>query len=59
MKVYLFLQILSCFLAAVILSSCGGSTGWRVEFGVSPIKSLHNSAGISQEGSRDAIKKVY
>ena len=31
------------------LSGCMGSTGWRFEIGVSPVKSLKNEAGLTQE----------
>lgn len=33
----------------ISLSACGGSTGWRFEIGVSPVKELSNTAGIKQE----------
>ena len=31
------------------LTGCADSTGWRVDFGVSPVKSLHNEAGLAQD----------
>jgi hypothetical protein len=49
MKTYLTLQTLAGLLAALILSSCAGSTGWRFEIGVSPVKQLDNRAGLTQE----------
>jgi len=36
----------------ISLSACGGSTGWRFEIGVSPVKELSNTAGIKQEVER-------
>ena len=33
------------------LSGCMGSTGWRFEVGVSPVKQLNNQAGLTQEGT--------
>ena len=43
--------ILAAILTAlgISLSACGGSTGWRFEVGVSPVKELSNTAGIKQE----------
>ena len=55
MKIYIALQITAGLLAAIILSSCAGSTGWRFEIGVSPVKQLSNTAGLSQE-KEDARK---
>lgn len=49
MKIYVVTQILLAYLAIVLLTGCGGSTGWRFEFGVSPVKELSNTAGIKQE----------
>lgn len=43
MKIYILL------IALVVLSSCAGSTGWRFEIGVSPVKQLDNRAGLTQE----------
>jgi hypothetical protein len=39
-------------LAAIILvwcSGCAGSTGWRFEIGISPVKQLNNQAGLKQQ----------
>jgi hypothetical protein len=55
MKLYITLQLAAALLATVILSSCAGSTGWRFEIGVSPVKQLSNTAGLTQE-KEDARK---
>jgi len=49
MRIYIALLGLTAALAISILSGCGGSTGWRFEVGVSPVKELNNQAGIKQE----------
>jgi hypothetical protein len=48
-KVFLALQIAMAILAIHILTGCAGSTGWRFEIGVSPVKQLDNRAGLTQE----------
>lgn len=55
MRIYFALQLAAGLLATVILSSCAGSTGWRFEIGVSPVKQLSNTAGLAQE-KEDARK---
>jgi len=59
MKTYLVLQIILGSLAAIILSSCAGSTGWRFEIGVSPVKQLDNRAGLTQETEKPVTKERY
>jgi hypothetical protein len=59
MKTYFTLQTLAGLLAAIILSSCAGSTGWRFEIGVSPVKQLDNRAGLTQEAEKPVIKERY
>ena len=49
MKTFILLQLLTAVVAIIILTGCGGSTGWRFEVGVSPVKELSNTAGIKQE----------
>ena len=50
-KIMVTRLILSAILIGlgISLSACAGSTGWRVEFGISPVKSLNNQAGLKQE----------
>lgn len=33
----------------VFCTGCANSTGWRVTFGVAPIKSLEDKQGLAQE----------
>lgn len=56
MRTYISLQIIAGLLAAIILSSCAGSTGWRFEIGVSPVKQLDNRAGLTQETEKPVVK---
>jgi hypothetical protein len=49
MKIYIISQIAAGLLAAILLTGCAGSTGWRFEIGVSPVKQLDNRAGLTQE----------
>jgi hypothetical protein len=49
MKIYIILQALLAVLAVHALTGCAGSTGWRFEIGVSPVKQLDNRAGLTQE----------
>ena len=37
----------------MLLTGCAGSTGWRFEIGVSPVKSLNNQAGLTQEATQN------
>jgi hypothetical protein len=32
----------------VFCTGCANSTGWRFEIGISPVKSLSNTAGLKQ-----------
>lgn len=36
-------------IVVVMLTGCADSTGWRFEVGISPVKSLTNTAGLKQE----------
>ena len=36
-----------CALISAVLSGCGATTGWKVEFGVSPITSVHDEKGLN------------
>ena len=49
MKIYIATKIAMVLLAAHVLMGCAGSTGWRFEIGVSPVKQLDNRAGLTQE----------
>lgn len=42
------------FSVAVVIafSSCSGSTGWRVSFGVSPVKQIDDRQQLNQEAVR-------
>lgn len=35
------------------LSGCAGSTGWRFEIGISPVKELNNQAGLKQQEAKN------
>ena len=59
MKIYIALQILMAILAVHILTGCAGSTGWRFEIGVSPVKQLDNRAGLTQEVEKPVTKERY
>ena len=37
----------------VWLSGCAGSTGWRFEIGISPVKQLNNQAGLEQQKDKE------
>lgn len=37
----------------LLLSGCSGSTGWRVSFGVAPVKSLDDKQGLVQTVKND------
>mgnify|MGYP000993686107 CR=1 FL=1 len=56
MRVFIALQLIAACLAISILSGCAGSTGWRFEIGVSPVKELNNQAGLKQE---PAVREKY
>jgi len=56
MKTYIILQVTMFCLAAYVLSGCAGSTGWRFEIGVSPVKQLNNQAGLTQEDVQQQVK---
>ncbi len=50
MRVQTAIMIAEMVVAGMLMvSGCGGSTGWRFEIGVSPVKELSNTAGIKQE----------
>lgn len=55
----IIVAILCALLVAFTQTGCAGSTGWRVEFGVSPIKSLDNRAGLVQETEKPVSKERY
>lgn len=40
-------------LLGISLSACAGSTGWRFEIGISPVKQLDNRAGLTQDEVRE------
>jgi len=56
MKIYAILLGITAALGVSILSGCAGSTGWRFEIGVSPVKELNNQAGLKQE---PALREKY
>lgn len=49
-------KITAGLLAALLFTGCAGSTGWRFEIGVSPVKQLDNRAGLTQEKSDESRK---
>jgi len=51
MRSYIIMLSIQVVLGIIVIcqSGCGGSTGWRFEIGVSPVKELSNTAGIKQE----------
>jgi hypothetical protein len=60
MKTYLLTQLASVALGLYILvttTGCAGSTGWRFEIGVSPVKQLDNRAGLTQETEKPVVKE--
>ncbi len=59
MKTFVLLQVVMFCLAAYLLSGCAGSTGWRFEIGVSPVKQLDNRAGLTQEVEKPVAKERY
>ncbi len=59
MRIYIILQVTMFCLAAYLLSGCAGSTGWRFEIGVSPVKQLDNRAGLTQETENPVVKGKY
>jgi hypothetical protein len=56
MRTYIAIQVVMGLLASIILSSCAGSTGWRFEIGVSPVKQLSNTAELKQEMEKESRK---
>lgn len=51
MKSYFVMLSIQIILAVIVIAQtgCAGSTGWRFEIGVSPVKELSNTAGLKQE----------
>ena len=53
MKTISVLAFVYIVVVVVCFSGCAGSTGWRFEIGVSPVKSLNNQAGLTQEATQN------
>lgn len=40
-------------LGGLILTGCSSKTGWRVSFGVAPVKQLDDRQGLTQEKGKN------
>ena len=36
-------------IAIILMTGCGGSSGWRVSFGVSPVTAINDQQSLEQE----------
>ena len=53
------LVLATCGVLSILLSGCGMTTGWKVEFGVSPLTSKHDEAGLNTEDLRNGSRKGF
>ena len=46
-------MFIGCAISSLVLQGCGPTTGWKVEFGVSPVTSRHDEAGLNTKELRN------
>lgn len=49
-------MVVLCVLSVCVVTGCANSTGWRVTFGVAPVKSLQDMQGLKQVDDRKRVE---
>lgn len=50
-------RIMILAVIAMLATGCANSTGWRFEIGISPVKSLSNTAGLKQQEEKPSRER--
>lgn len=56
--VFAFIMSLLAGLLVLGLTGCMSDSGWRVNFGVAPVKAIDDRAQLTQETKKKAIRQV-
>lgn len=48
-----------CGLLSLMMTGCGTTTGWKVEFGAAPVTSLHDEMGLNPNEFSTRAERKY